>query len=75
MEICMEDISEEQKTDSSGQSRKAEDILVRLKQNGEIIEIPLLMLLAGLFDDIADIKLRLSLIEVETTKKSPLIRV
>jgi len=71
----MEDISEEQKTDSSGQSRKAEDILVRLKQNGEIIEIPLLMLLAGLFDDIADIKLRLSLIEVETTKKSPLIRV
>ena len=67
--------NDEQKTDSSGQSRRAEDILVRLNQEGQMVDVPLLVLLAGLFNDIAEMKLRLSILENDATKKSPLIKV
>jgi hypothetical protein len=69
MEILLETIDESQQASRSGK-RAAEDILVKIKsQDGSITEVPILMLIADLFTQLADVKLRLAVVEAHLSKK------
>jgi len=60
----------------SPDQRRAENILVRVKQqDGTTVDVPILMLLADLFNQVADLKLRLTVVEADQVKKSPIIKV
>jgi len=52
-------------------TRPAENILVKIKDDkGTVTEVPLLMLMADLYGQLEQIKLRLSVVEASLTSKN-----